>query len=71
MRPLVLLGVILIVIGGFLLYRGGTFTTQKKVVDLGDIEVKAPEKHTIPTPVAVGALIVGVGLVAAGVARKT
>lgn len=70
MRPLVLIGVILIAIGGFLLYQGGSFTTQKKLVEVGDVKLTAPEKHAVPTWAAGLAVVAGLGLVVAGAAQR-
>ena len=49
MRTTVLLGIILIVLAviGFG-YQGITYTTHKKIVDLGPIEATKTEHKTIP-----------------------
>jgi hypothetical protein len=64
-----ILGIALIVIGLFALaYQGFTYTTQKKVVDIGPIQATKEEHHTIPLPPILGALalISGVVVVVAG-----
>ena len=64
-----ILGVALIVIGLFALaYQGFTYTTQKKVIDIGPIQATKEEHHTIPLPPILGALalISGVVVVVAG-----
>jgi len=66
MRPLVLIGIVLIAIGGFLLYNGGSFTTQKKLVEIGDVKITAPEEHSLPKWGAGIAVLAGLGLVVAG-----
>ena len=66
MRPLMLIGIVLIAIGGFLFYQGGSFTTQKKVLEVGDVKVTAPEEHSVPTWAAGAAVVVGLGLIVAG-----
>jgi hypothetical protein len=70
MRPLVLIGVVLIAIGGFLLYQGGTFKTRDKLLEVGDVKVTATDKHKVPTWVAGLALVAGLGLVIAGAAQR-
>lgn len=70
MRPLVLIGVVLIAIGGFLLYQGGSFKTRDKLLEIGDVKVTATEKHTVPTWAAAVAIIAGLGLVIGGVTQK-
>jgi len=49
-------------------YQGITYTTQKKVVDLGPIHATKEEHHTIPLPPVIGviALIGGVAILVTG-----
>jgi len=68
MKPLAILGIILIVLGGVALaYQGITYTTNEKVVDLGPLKVEAKREKTIPLPPILGgiALVVGVVLLLA------
>ncbi len=64
-----ILGIILIVLGlaGFIL-GGVSFSKEKKVADLGPLDVKKKETHTVPvTPIAAGAAVLaGIALVIAG-----
>jgi len=72
MKPVTVIGVILIVIGIVALaYQGITYTTSEKVVDLGPLKVEAKRERTIPLPPVVGviALVGGIVLVAVS-ARK-
>jgi hypothetical protein len=57
------LGVVLIVLGiAALVYGGFTYTTEKKAVDLGPIQIEHKEQHSVPLPPLLGALaIVGGG----------
>jgi hypothetical protein len=64
-----ILGIALIVIGLFArAYQGFTYTTQKKVVDIGPIQATKEEHHTVPLPPILGALalISGVFVVVGG-----
>ena len=64
-----LVGIVLIVIGIIALaYQGITYTTHKKVLDIGPIQATKEEHHTVPLPPIVGvvALIGGVVIVASG-----
>lgn len=56
-------GIVLIVIGVIaLIYGGITYTTHKKVIDLGPIQAEKKETHSIPLPPVLGVLaIVGGG----------
>lgn len=69
MKTATLLGFVLIVLGVLALaYQGVTYTTHKKVLDVGPIQATKTEQNTIPLPPIVGglALIGGIVLVAAG-----
>jgi hypothetical protein len=64
MRPLAVLGIVLIVLGAVALaYQGITYTTKEKVVDLGPLKVEAEKEKTIPLPPVLGGVAIVVGLV--------
>jgi len=64
MKPIAVIGVILIVIGIVALaYQGFTYTTREKVVDLGPLKVEAKKEKTVPLPPVLGILAVGAGVV--------
>jgi uncharacterized membrane protein HdeD (DUF308 family) len=72
MKTAPLLGIILIVLGVFALaYQGITYTTHKKVLDIGPLQATEEQHKTIPLPPVLGAIALmgGVVLVIAG--RKT
>jgi uncharacterized membrane protein YidH (DUF202 family) len=72
MKPLTVIGVILIVVGLVALaYQGITYTTSEKVVDLGPVKVEAKREKTIPLPPysGVAAVVVGLVLVVVSVRR--
>lgn len=51
------IAIVLIIIGLVaLIYQGFSYTTEKKVIDLGPIQATKEERHTIPLPPIVGAL---------------
>ena len=56
-------GILLIVLGVIaLIYGGITYTTHKKVIDLGPIQAEKKETHDIPLPPILGVVaIVGGG----------
>jgi uncharacterized membrane protein len=69
MKTATLLGFVLIILGVLALaYQGITYTTHKKVLDVGPIQATKEEHNTIPLPPIVGglALIGGIVLIAAG-----
>jgi hypothetical protein len=58
------IGIVLLIIGVFsLAYQGFTYTTQKKVLDLGPIQATKQEHHTVPLPPILGALALIGGVV--------
>jgi len=72
MKPLALVGVLLIALGLAGLALGHfSFTTQKKVVDVGPVTASVAEEHSIAIPdiAGVAAIIAGAVLVAMGQRR--
>jgi hypothetical protein len=72
MKPAVLVGVLLIVLGiAGLAFGGFSFTRKEKVLDLGPIEASADKKESLPIPPILGALAIvgGVVLVATSARR--
>jgi drug/metabolite transporter (DMT)-like permease len=64
-----MLGAALIALGVIaLVYQGFTYTTQKKVLDIGPIQATKEEHHSVPVPPIIGviALISGVAVLATG-----
>ena len=73
MKPGIVVGILLIVVGIFGFAMGGiSFTHQKKDVDLGPLQVSHKETNTLPiSPIlSTLSLICGVGLVAVSARRK-
>ena len=64
MNGRMILGIALIVIGILaLMYQGFTYTTHKKVLDIGPIQATAEEHKTIPVPPILGGVALLAGLV--------
>jgi len=59
-----IVGILLILAGvAALIYGGFTYTSQKKAVDLGAIQIDRTEHHTLPVPPILGIVaIVGGGV---------
>jgi hypothetical protein len=63
------LGLVLIVLGLIGLAWGGfTYTTRKKVLDIGPVEATTEQHHSVPIPPIAGAiaLVGGIALLATG-----
>lgn len=73
MKPLVIVGILLIVLGVVALaYEGITYTRTERVIDLGPLKVDAKREKTIPLPPILGAisLVGGVALLIASRRRS-
>ena len=74
MRPIAILGVVLIVFGlAALAYQGITYTSKETVVDIGPLHATADREKTLRLPPVVGiaAVVGGVVLVIAGARKRT
>jgi hypothetical protein len=73
MKPIVIVGAILVLLG-LLGLAMPEFTTHetKNVVALGDLKIQAnePTQHTIPPIVSAAAIVVGAVLLGSGLYRK-
>jgi hypothetical protein len=73
MKPMVWLGILLIVVGALVLaYQGINYTRQKNVLDVGDVHITTKTNERIPIPPILGgvALVGGVILVVVGAGTK-
>ncbi len=67
MRPLGIIGVLLIIAGAVVLVmRGVSYTKDKQSVQLGPIAVSAEQKGFIPPVIGIIAVAAGIVLVATG-----
>jgi hypothetical protein len=71
MRILVLLGILLVAIGGYVILQGMNYTSQRSVVRVGDFEASMEEKRPVPGWVGGLAVVAGLALVVAGGRRRT
>jgi hypothetical protein len=63
-KPMTLVGVVLIILGVLALaYQGITYTTREKVIDLGPLTASVDRERRIPLPPIVGALALAGGVV--------
>lgn len=70
MRLSLLIGIVLVVIGGYLFVRDGSFSMRREVLEVGDVKVTAPEQHAVPNWLPPLAVIGGFGLIIFGGIRK-
>jgi hypothetical protein len=70
MRILQVLGVILIAGGLFILIKGPSYSSDKSLFKIGDVEAKVSQDHAIPPWAGGAALVAGVVLIVAGARKK-
>jgi hypothetical protein len=71
MKPLMILGLVLILLGAAgLIFQGVTYTTREKLVDVAGFTVTADKEKTLPIPAIAGGLALAGGIVAVVVASR-
>jgi uncharacterized membrane protein len=73
-KPITIIGIVLVVIGLIaFVYQGITYTTREKVIDLGPVEATAEKEKTLPLSPEVGALALvgGLALIVVGSKRRS
>ena len=74
MKPIIWVGIVLIVLGGLMLgYQGINYTRDKNVLDVGSLHVTAETRKRVPlSPVFGGLAIVGgIVLLVVGTGKKS
>ena len=74
MKPISIVGVVLIVLGVVaLVYQGITYTKRETVLDIGPIHATADREKTLPLPPVLGIVAVagGVTLLIVGARQRT
>ncbi|HLW81975.1 MAG TPA: hypothetical protein VKS20_08040 [Candidatus Acidoferrales bacterium] len=73
MKAPLIAGIVLAILGIIsLAYQGITYTTHKKVLDIGPVQASTTEHKTIPISPVVGAILLvgGIVLIAVGSKKK-
>ncbi len=64
MKPLTIVGIVLIALGVIALaYQGVTYTTKENVIEVGPLKIEATKEKTIPLPPVLGGVAVAAGVV--------
>ncbi|MDP9091306.1 MAG: hypothetical protein M3O26_21535 [Pseudomonadota bacterium] len=63
MRGLQILGAVLILVGLFVLIRSPSYSSEKSVLKIGDLEAKVSQQHAIPAWAGGLAVVAGLGLI--------
>jgi hypothetical protein len=71
MKPIMFIGVVLIVLGVVaFIYQGITYTSREQIIDIGPIHASADTRKTIPLSPLFGGLALAGGIVMVIVGRK-
>jgi uncharacterized membrane protein len=74
MRPIILVGILMVVLGTLALaYQGISYTRQEKVLDIGPIHATTETHERIPLPPILGGLVLvgGVAFLITGARQKS
>ena len=71
MKAASIIGILLILAGGWVTINGGSFTTREEIVDIGDIEISADRERPIPMWAGIGAIVLRGVLVVMGMQKKS
>jgi len=70
MRPIALVGILLLALGAFVVFRGASYKSREDVLKVGDLKASVQEKHAVPTWVGGVAIVAGLVLLASGMKRR-
>lgn len=70
MRPNILAGIVILILGAFVLIQGGSFSSKRDVLKVGDLKITATEEETIPSWVGWIAVLGGAALLLAGTRKR-
>jgi uncharacterized membrane protein len=70
MRPLTLVGILLLALGAFILFQGMSYKSKDEVLRVGDLKASVEERRAVPTWAGGLAVVAGVVLIAAGMKRR-
>lgn len=70
MRPQALIGIVLVVLGAFVVFRGMSYSDRDEVLRVGDVKASVESKKAVPTWAGGLAIVAGIALLATGMKRK-
>jgi hypothetical protein len=70
MRPQALIGIVLLVLGAFIVFRGMSYSDRDEVLRVGDVKASVESKKAVPTWAGGLAIVAGLALLATGMKRK-
>ena len=70
MRPLTLVGILLLALGAFVLFQGVSYKSKDEVLRVGGLKASVEERRAVPTWAGGVAIVAGIVLIAAGMKRR-
>ncbi len=70
MRSALIAGVLLSLVGAFIIFRGVSYTQEESVLKFGGLEAKVQQKHRVPEWIGGVALGAGLVLVIVGLKKR-
>jgi uncharacterized membrane protein (DUF441 family) len=70
MRPQALIGIVLIIIGAVVVFRGMSYKSRDEVFRVGDVKATVEEKRAVPTWAGGVAIAAGIVLLVGGMKRR-
>ncbi len=70
MRPQAIIGIILIIIGAVVVFRGLSYKSRDEVLRVGDMKATVEEKRAVPTWAGGVAIAAGIVLLVGGMKRR-
>ena len=70
MKPQLMVGILLVLLGAFIVFRGMSYGSEHSVIQVGDVRASMDARRSVPTWVGAVAIVGGVLLIGAGVRRQ-
>ncbi len=70
MKPQLVVGILLVFLGAFIVFRGMSYGSEHSVIQVGDVRASMDARRSVPTWVGAVAIVGGVLLIGAGVRRR-
>jgi hypothetical protein len=70
LNPLLLIGIVVLLVSGYVLVEGGALTTRRDVIAIGDLKVSAETEHPVRPWMAGAGLALGATLILFGATQK-
>jgi uncharacterized membrane protein len=70
MRPQALIGIVLIIIGAIVVFRGVSYKSRDEVLRVGELKASVEEKRAVPTWAGGVAIAAGIVLLVGGMKRR-